>query len=396
MSRFAGTKQGRGIVDTSRWAATNHVGAISTPSLTVEVLPKVFLGETREDREKNRAHLLRILAFTDFIDIRESEISGKGLVSMDIYEIIRFLYSKRLLREAENGIHRAYETFEGNERFLKGRLDIAKNIRANHVLRDKFHISYDELTEDTPLNRTFRAATMQELPRSGNPSRRFLAPLSVTFSELSTDSPIGVDIQSAERKFNRTSLRFRPSFNIAKTIIGRTSPTTYIAKGSDIVDFTFEMDVLFEMFVAKFLKRFKDAFLPQPSYVFPQFTRHFGDLVIRPDVVIKTRDTTLVIDTKYTRLPTAQDKINEHLYQVYAYAMHAKESEPKKRIVGLLLYPHHLNTDAGLSDIQVGDPGSPYSVKIFRKKLDLAAAPGAFVKGYSQQFRRIFASVGLS
>ncbi len=396
LAKFAATKEGRGIVDVTTWKATNFVGALSSPSSSVEILPKIFKGEKEQDRLKNRTQLLKILAFCDYIDIKESEIASKDLLRNDVFEITRYLFAKRLTAEVANGLYRSYEPVEGNERYLKGRLNLIQQIRQNHVLMERFHVTYDEFTEDIALNRVFAFVANSEIPKSTKFSRKHLAAISLALSEVSWDLPVARDLIDTQRRFNRTNQRYKSPFDLAKSILGKTTPTLFHGSLPEVVDYTFDMNELFERFVAKFLQKYGEGILGKGCVVSIQEVERFGDLTVIPDIVIRTPGRkTVVIDTKYTRLPSTANEINQHLFQVYAYCMRQREANPADDVRGLLLYPKHLNEDKALTHVQVGRPRTEQSVKVYRETLDLAARPEEFVEGFREQLNHIIRNVML-
>jgi 5-methylcytosine-specific restriction enzyme subunit McrC len=151
-------------------------------------------------------------------------------------------------------------------------------------------------------------------------------------------------------QFNRLNERFRPAFNLASMFLSGSA--IQLRAGSQAAcAFVFDMNVLFERFVAGFLNRYRHKILPaewQDITILPQSAgaawylgRSEGKnlLRLRPDLLLMRKDRPaplLVIDTKYKRLAPAHRKTGaspEDIYQVLAYAIRLQCP------LGLLLYP---------------------------------------------------------
>ncbi|MEM3486186.1 MAG: hypothetical protein QXQ64_06665 [Candidatus Bathyarchaeia archaeon] len=358
------------------YKATQYVGAIPLHSCVLEILPKIYRGEKDEENKKrNRLALLQMLSFVGVLEIKESELLKKDLKRMNFFELMKYIFAKKLLEQTRDGIYRDYVPFEGNEKYLRGRLDLVKNLRLNYSNRSKFFIRHDDYTEDNVMNRTMASAVREMIPGASEVNRRLLAQLSAVFCDVGYENGSCLLMQRASK--NRLNERYWPSYEMAKVFLSRSVPILYSGKDLLTYGFLFDMNYLFEYFVGKFLKRYSTEIFEENAKVELQRMRKFGDLSIIPDVLIKLKDLTIILDTKYKEMPT--EISNTDIFQVYTYCMAQKEANKSKEVKGILLYPKHFEKETMTNDltikrseIMVGDENSDFHAKICLRLIDLS------------------------
>jgi 5-methylcytosine-specific restriction enzyme subunit McrC len=375
------------------------VGLLPLHSCSLEILPKIFKGESEEERPLNRMALLHILAFVNQLPIKESALVGKNIQKYDFYEIMRYLFAKNLIDELQRGVNRSYETIEKNEPFLKGKLVILENIRRNFILRNRFYLCYDEFTEDNSLNRVLNHVVRNMTPSAGNLSRHYLMELSSAFSDVDLDPESIRSIHKITQ--NRMNERFWPHFQMARMFLGKQISTVYTGHDIETYNFLFDMEKLFESFVGNFLHERGHSISRSTTFdVHTQQSQLFGQLSIKPDIVMRLDKKIIVVDTKYTGVPTDEDSKNSHLYQIYTYCMRQKQYYKDKEVSGVLLYPKHLgeneedNPQNNLDPVHIGRDNDELSVVVHRKLLDLRiGAYHDFKERFIKAFEGIFAEV---
>jgi len=374
------------------------VGLLPLHSKSLEILPKIFKGESDEERSRNRMALLRILAFVNELPIKESDVVGKNVEKYDFFEIMRYLFAKNLMDELQRGANRCYETIEKNEFFLKGKLIILENIRRNSILKNRFYLCYDEFTEDNSLNRVLNYVVKKMICSAGALSRHYLMELSSAFSDVELDPEAIRNIDKIT--LNRINARFWPHFQMAKMFLGKQISTIYSGHDVETYSFLFDMEKLFESFVGDFLqKRGRSIFKSIAVDVQSQQRQFFGQVSIKPDILIRLDRQIIVVDTKYTGIPSDEDSKNSHLYQIYAYCMRQKQYYKGKVVSGVLLYPKHLDEHEKngqkneLEPIRVGKDNDELSVIVHRKLLDLRVGDEKFKDHFIKEFQNIFSEV---
>ena len=195
---------------------------------------------------------------------------------------------------------------------------------------------FDELSEDTPLNRVLKAAVsrLASITRSAT-NARLLAQLAA-YLEFVGDTP---DPLCEPVNLDRTNTAFHDLYSLACLFLrGDWQSTT--SGGSPGFSLLFPMNDLFEKFIGHSLKRA----LHQPVCL--QDSRHYtltdadGSSIfkLKPDAVINdVPDGPIILDTKWKSLtPDKQMGVKESdIYQMLAYGQAYRASSL------ILLYPWH-------------------------------------------------------
>lgn len=168
---------------------------------------------------------------------------------------------------------------------------------------------------------------------------------------------------------NRTNARWRELLNLARLLLGERFQTTS-AGGSDGFPLLFEMNTLFEEYVARMLKRaLADTDLRVVSQGGRLYCLEADDrrqvFQTRPDILVKRGDAVLqVIDTKWKRIAARIDDPKRGVSQADVYQMMAYGRLYRcDRLT--LLYPHH--REAGCEEGLIGN----YAVNSSSDRLDL-------------------------
>ena len=325
---------GDGSTRTTQW-----VGVIQVPGLQVEVLPKV---DDAQDSQA-RSNLLYMLSVAGQVPVRDRDLARLASRKAPLSETLTAIFADRLRRELLRGPERAYMRREENLRRFKGKLLIAQQTLRNAAHRERFFCRFDEFSEDTLMNRIFRAVCRVLLDSTHTPSTQD----KLRHCLLLLDGVEDVFIQDElfdQITITRQNERFADVLRFCRLILRERSPS--VQAGSErSFSLLFDMNRVFEGFVAGFLKK---QVIPQlDGYrLYPQAknqrlhlmtSKGRGVLPLRPDLLIRASDDRLfVLDTKWKQLSgeRAQGGVGrDDLYQLYAYT---KRYECERSV---LLYP---------------------------------------------------------
>ena len=153
-----------------------------------------------------------------------------------------------------------------------------------------------------------------------------------------------IDIDRLDIKFDRLNVRYKKSFDIAIMILRHYIPL--FAKDKQSFAFLFDMNLLFENFVAKLIPHAR-----------VQRTQNFGNLRLTPDIMIDN----LIIDTKYKMYKDREDLQTSDKYQMFVYGRNFAVKNT------MLLYPEHLKVVSEDLELGKGDE----CVKLAIRSLDL-------------------------
>ena len=158
--------------------AEQVVGILHTPSATLEILPKI---EGQGDHATRMA-LVRMLAVAWDLELTHGELATLEAQRTDFLECFIRLFAERLLAAVRRGLPRRYLVHTEDLALLRGKIDIVRQLTHLSVRPDRLACRFDELSENTPLNRVLKAAVsrLAHITRSASNARR-LAELPLPF-----------------------------------------------------------------------------------------------------------------------------------------------------------------------------------------------------------------------
>ena len=313
------------------------VGILSIPGRTVEILPKIDGNDGAV-----RSALVRMLAVAWDLRVAEGELAALDTQRHDLLELLIRLFADRLLAAVRRGMPRRYLVHEEDLALLRGRLDVKRQFTHLAVRPDRLACRYDELSEDTPLNRVLKAAVtrLAGLVRSAANFRR-LAELTARFEFVRNSS----DPLREPVRLDRTNTAFHAFYRLAKLFLTGDWQSTTGGRSAGLA-LLFPMNELFEAFIGRSLER---ALAPRTVHLQHRrrsaLTGANGEplFALQPDVVIEESDARpVVLDTKWKRLTprargckTTMGVAQSDVYQMLAYA----RAYDAQRLV--LIYPWH-------------------------------------------------------
>lgn len=320
-----------GFARTTQW-----VGVVQVPGVQIEILPKVDalsdLGEVRDPEQARyevRRNLLYMLSVSGDVPVRNRDVARLALRQAPLSETLAAIFADRLRQELLLGPERAYQEHEANLRCFKGKLSIARQALYNAAHRERFYCQYDEFSDDTLMNRIFRASCRVLLEVTRTPATQDV----LRHCLLLLDGVADVEVQGADFariSLNRQSQRFEDVLRFCQLLLSGRTPTIE-AGGVRTFSLLFDMNKVFERFVVAFLRRYVAPRLPGVE-VFPQALHHkrhlmesegAGVLRLEPDVLVESPGNRLIVDTKWKLLAPGKRGRggvgDADLYQLYAY-----------------------------------------------------------------------------
>lgn len=335
--------------------AKNYVGVVQVPGLRIEILPKIdhvfdVSGPegTPGDRVLAQSNLLYMLALAKKIPVYERDLASLKLEKMPLLEALIRIFVERLLAELRKGAEHAYVRREENVSFVRGKLLLSHHVRENIARKDRLFVSYDEFNSDTLLNRIIKAACrrLSSLSVIARTRQR----LSEAILHLSEVRDVEIRPHNFKKLLlSRNTARFQQLLDFCQIVL-TDSAISPAAGSSSTFSLLFPMEVLFEEFIARFIRRNAVEFGYDRDQVHIQAAKrrkwllrdaaNKGRFRMKPDIVFdgKGSEASLILDTKWKRLKSdAEDAKNgvqqSDLYQLYAYAHRYKSAD------NVLLFP---------------------------------------------------------
>jgi len=306
-----------------------YAGLIELPGGAIlEVLPKIKQQKTADNEGHQLARMallcmLRHLRDTPFRSLTDAHL---GTTRLPLWNVFVLAFLDALTTVARQGLQTAYQTIQSNQPFVRGRLQPARHLRENLVHAERLAVAFDALTVNVPPNRILKSALLHVLPRVGSIQLETrLYQLLTTLHDVPPSDNLLADL-SAIQTLNRLFDRYTPALRWAELLLtGRAfGPRTGKTSALSLL---FPTERLFEDYVAHGFR----AFWPEGAVTTQESSAHLveehGGLPkfrLRPDILIRQPDRTLVFDTKWKTIDGTNNQRqygieSADLYQLFAY-----------------------------------------------------------------------------
>lgn len=305
----------------------NYVGLLQTPDGTcIEILPKIT--NQFQDRDKAVHLLLKMLKAVHKLPALESTEANLGLKNQPLIEILISMFLKHVAHLVHKGIRSDYQRVHDTRAFLKGRLQVSKQIRQPTTKHHLFCIEFDQYRQDRPENRLLRSALDKVLKWSKNIANQRLArELQFSFADISPSHQYKADI--ARWSNDRSMVHYRPALPWVKLILATQTPW-FMNDSWKGISLLFPMEQLYEQYLGKILKmQLPKGFVLTEQASRYSLTQHKGQnwFRLKPDFLITLNNQPLVVlDAKWKLIDARQDNSREKyglsqadFYQLFAY-----------------------------------------------------------------------------
>ncbi|MFF2480092.1 McrC family protein [Paenibacillus sp. NPDC058071] len=326
-----------------------YVGFIATPSLQIQILPKLFEDSvSAEDAEKEKLlsvrMLFRLLSSSGFLSIKDIPNPQQiAVMNGDLLEIFISIFTKKFLDLFHKQIHRQYEEREQNMVTIKGRILFQQQLLRNGFFKHKHYVNYQEFTENNLLNQIFKTTinSLRVLTKSDENKKNLNMAImlleNIQFVRLS-------ESLFSQVRFNRLNESYRALFQLAKMFYHNRQPGIH---SGDERTFTFlvPLNQLFEYTLYQWIH---EGLSPEGLEVKYQKPQRFLDsqndvFLLKPDITIQSESNVhMIVDAKYKN-PVSDSKVDlseSDVYQMLAYAVRYQCDRL------CLVYPMFLNNKA--------------------------------------------------
>lgn len=303
----------------------SYVGVIQIGGLTIEILPKA---DNNENADKNLwqnvlLNMLKICKKIQVESISETQLKKRYHSILDVYFE---LYLSEIERLVKKGLIKKYRKNQSNQNALKGKLLFAQNIQKNvvhkehfyceHQVYDKNHLLHQILYKGLLILKTFVNDSLKDK-------------LNRLLFEYQDIENINIQKKHFDKIIiDRKNHDYQKAIDIAKIIILNYSPSLNYGN-ENLLTLLFDMNALWEEYIFRILQKHKTD---EIEVSFQNSDKFWENKRIRPDIVLKTKDETFVIDTKW-KIIEANNPSDDDLKQMFVYNLHWKAEKT------LLLYP---------------------------------------------------------
>jgi 5-methylcytosine-specific restriction enzyme subunit McrC len=353
-SPFAG-RGGGGVLEDRRHdlRARGVVGVLAVPGCTLEILPKIDVGEkegSAQETREIRKRLVHMLAVALDLKIETGRMTDLDWQHETLLEILIRIFCDKLTEAVRRGMPRRYTLHEDDLPTLRGSLAIPRQFTLHIANPGRLACRYDELSEDIALNRIIKT-TIGHLARmsrnAANVQRlRELAFVYANVTEVSIPALRWEDVV-----VDRTNRTWQELFGMAQLFLRNRYQTTSAGSGQGSA-LLFEMNALFEEYIGRLVSRalagsdFRVTLQGGRLFCLTSLDDERAVFQTKPDILIRSAGQVVhVIDTKWKRISDRIDDPKQGVSQADVYQMMAYAHLYKAPRL-TLLYPHH----AGLGD----------------------------------------------
>ncbi|MEE4997442.1 McrC family protein [Pseudomonas alliivorans] len=364
-------------IEDRRWLKLdNYVGVIETPCRTrLEILPKHF--EDGDCIRQSRALLKRMIQKS--LDLPTRKVGAAALQRFDapLTEWVMSSFLDALDHLIKRGMRFDYLRVEEEQRYLRGQLNTARQIRQPPGRQHHFQICHDVFLPDRPENRLLKTALDIVCKTTQDPSNWRL---SHELRSILLDIPNSRDTAQDFKQWRRDRLmaHYQPVKPWCELIIQQQTPLAVAGEWQGM-SLLFPMERLFERYVVACLK----GSLPKDAKLHTQVTCDFlctyqGKKVfqLRPDMILCKGEKKWILDTKWKRLGREQGgRINglshTDFYQIFTYGQVCLKGEGEL----VLIYPKQSNFQESSSGYDFSNKMTLLLVPfdLFSEKLILSA-----------------------
>lgn len=343
--------------------ARQYCGILNFDNQDFYILPKI----AKKNDEQNLNIFIYMLMYAYDIKLSNEQIASCANQKHNILEVFVQMFASNLLAELKKGMYKEYITMQDNLPVLKGKYLINENLKHNFT-KNKIYCEYDEFSPDNTINQFFYYAVkhLQKFVKD----KKLLKQCELIFDEVEYRQ---IDINKLDKiHFNRLNSRFKTSFEIAILLLKQSIPL--FSQDKQSFAFLFDMNALFERFIARIVKeKYDDVDVPK-TYI------SFGGLNLKPDIILKSKN--LIIDCKYKILDENSISSRDDRYQMYVYANNFENIETT-----MLLYPKHL--DVIDKTIILGENDKKVVLKMKSIELDFSGNFGEYIDEIKLRVERL-------
>lgn len=333
-------------VENRRWLRLdNFVGVVETPCGTVlEILPKHSIDNSENIAIASRKLLVKMLEVALDLPVRTTDKTNINTFKHPLLEWVMKQFVLTLDHLVKRGLRFDYKRVEEEQRYLKGQLDINKQMRQQPGRAHIFNIRHDLFLPDRPENRLLKTALMRICSTT---KQQDTWRLSHELAGLLAEIPHSQDIRSDFNQWgnDRLMAHYKSVQPWCELVLGQHMPLA-IRGSTHGISLLFPMEKLFERYVEVQLRKqllVHYTLKPQARSKFLCIYNENNIFQLRPDLLIQNskRENIHVLDTKWKILSNNKTENKYGLsqgdfYQLFAYGQNYLNGKGEM----LLIYPH--------------------------------------------------------
>lgn len=317
--------------------AKSYVGVVQIGDLQIELLPKIDEPPDSPPTgyQNSRQNLLYMLGMASRLPFHDRDLASQRLRRLPLWEALIRAFATKLLTELRRGQCHAYQYREEDLACIRGRILVQQQLTQNATRRHKIRVGYEEFTNDILLNGILKAGCLRLLALTTIvETQQLLRECMLELADVASRT-IGLD-DFEQVRLDRNSERYRELLEFCRLVFLGSTPSAESGQNRTF-SLLFPMEVLFEEFVGRCLKKFAHHLEFARTEVHLQSANNrrwllrdlhgSGRFQLKPDILIRAGQEVprVVLDTKWKRLSSdvtdAKNGVSQgDMYQLYAYA----------------------------------------------------------------------------
>jgi len=317
----------------------NYVGVITTPcGTTLEIVPKHY--ETEDSLKKSRELLRRLILQSMDLPTRVTDRAQIELYDAPLSEWLIARFLAELDKLVKRGLKFEYQRVEEEALFLRGQLDVSRQLRQPPGRQHVFQIRHDLHLPDRPENRLLKLALEKVRKATHDPRNWHLAhELQTMMHEVPASKEVDRDFQHWSQ--GRLLASYRAIRPWCQLVLAHQVPMALSGHWEGI-SLLFPMEKLFERCVSVALRKLLSlgAALSTPARSKYLCIHESANMFrMEPDMLVAHAGEAWVLDSKWKRLKGGRDTkyglSQSDFYQLFAYGHRYMDGKGKL----FLVYP---------------------------------------------------------
>jgi 5-methylcytosine-specific restriction enzyme subunit McrC len=304
----------------------NFVGVITTQSgVQIEILPKIDKDNSADENTaiSSREILAKMLKTVHNLPFIQTTKADLQLKNQPLIELLISWFLTTIEEIVKKGVRKDYIKIQNQEKFLKGSLQIHKQLNEPLYNQNKFHIKYNQFSINRVENRLIYAGLLQVLKWSkNNENQKLIKHYLIFFDDCDSSQNYMQDFKkwSVARDMNY----YQNALPWLKLILNQQSPFTLKDKNSGI-SFLIPMEKLFEKYVFKTLQQNYPNYQIKEQISSKYLAYNPQAFLLKPDIgVYENNKLISILDTKWKLIDgtiedNKKDISQSDVYQLFAY-----------------------------------------------------------------------------
>lgn len=302
----------------------SYVGVLETPCGTrIEIVPKHH--EEGDCLQEGRQLLRKLIQRALNLDSRKTSVASIELFDAPLSEWVMTQFLVELDLLVKRGVRFDYQRVEEEQRFLRGQLNVAAQMRQRPGRQHYFQIRHDVFQPDRAENRLLKSALEQVAKSTKDANNWRLAnELRSMLGELPASRHIALDFRAWST--DRLMAHYQAIKPWCELILNQQMPMAVSGEWRGM-SMLFPMERLFERYVEGWLRgRLEPGARLKAQASRYSLCQHAGSDMFRlqPDLLVEKGAQAWVLDTKWKTLDGG-DRANKYglsqgdFYQLFAY-----------------------------------------------------------------------------